>query len=217
MDLVRYFGQVAQAPARVRGAGQHALGVDLGAEPDDVHRPGVRGGIELVECVVPSRERFAGLRVDVALPVRVPLGDESVVGVDRLVARRPPHLVVGGSGDPAQVGPGHGAAHGQVKVRREPALWFDGGEVLHVPADEPAEVLYEPVDQPAEVERVPGGPPVVVAVRVDRRPVRPHRTIRVEGAGHEQRRPEPAGVDAPDRRWPYPPAWQVRGILPPPR
>jgi hypothetical protein len=53
-------------------------------------------------------------------------------------------------------------------VRGEAPLGFDGGEVLQVIADKPAQVLDEPVEQRGEVQRVPGGLPVVVAVRIDR-------------------------------------------------
>jgi hypothetical protein len=54
------------------------------------------------------------------------------------VCSGPPDLVVGRGDDLAQFGPGDGAADGEVDVRGEPALWFDGGEVLQVIAGEPA-------------------------------------------------------------------------------
>ena len=57
----------------------------------------------------------------------------------------PPHLVIGGGQDAAQFGAGHGAAHSDVDVRGEALLRLDGGEVLHVVAEEPAQVLNEPV------------------------------------------------------------------------
>ena len=100
-------------------------------------------------------------------------------------------------------------------MRREPALGFDGGEVLHVPADEPAQVLHEPVDQPGEVDRVPRGADVVVPVRVDRRPVAADRAVRVEGGGDEQRRPEPLAVDPAHGPRVDPAAREVGDVLPP--
>ena len=142
-----------------------------------------------------------------------PLGRESVVAVGRLLAGRPPHLVVGGRRHPAPVGPGHGAAHRQVQMWRQPALWFDRRKVLHIPADEPAEVLYEPVDQPAEVDRIPDRSAVVVSVGVDRGPVRSDWAVAVQGARDEQRRPEPAGVDATHRGRLDSPSGQVRSVL----
>jgi hypothetical protein len=39
-------------------------------------------------------------------------------------------------------------------VRGQAALGFDGGEVLHVVAEETAQVLDEPVQQRGEVDRV---------------------------------------------------------------
>ena len=84
--------------------------------------------------------------------------------------RRPPDLVVGGGQDAAQLGAGHGAAQGDVYVRGEPFLWFDGGEVLQVVAEVAAQVLDEPVEQRGEVQRVPGGPVIVVGDRVGGRP-----------------------------------------------
>ena len=47
-------------------------------------------------------------------------------------------------------------------VRGEPALGFDGGEILQVVADEAAQVLDEPVEQRGEVQRIAGGAGVVV-------------------------------------------------------
>ena len=52
-------------------------------------------------------------------------------------------------------------------MRGEPALGFDGGEVLHVVAEVAAQVLDEPVEQRREGQRVPGGLVVVVPGRVD--------------------------------------------------
>jgi hypothetical protein len=40
------------------------------------------------------------------------------------------------------------AAYGRVQVRGAPALWFDGGEVLHIPAGGAAEVLPEEGTRP---------------------------------------------------------------------
>jgi hypothetical protein len=54
--------------------------------------------------------------------------------------------VVGRGDDLAEFGAGDGAADGDVDVRGEPSLRFDGGEVLDVVADESAQVLDEPVE-----------------------------------------------------------------------
>jgi hypothetical protein len=43
--------------------------------------------------------------------------------------------VAGGGQDAADLGPGDGAAHGDVHARGEPFLRFDGGEVLDVVAE----------------------------------------------------------------------------------
>ena len=79
--------------------------------------------------------------------------------------------MVGGGEDPADVGAGDGAVHGDVDVRSEAALGFDGGEVLHVIAEVAAQVLDEPVEQRRERKRVPGGPVVVVGAGVGGRAV----------------------------------------------
>ena len=88
------------------------------------------------------------------------------------------------------------AAYGRVQVRGAPALWFDGGEVLHVPAGGAAEVLPEPVDEVTEVDRVAGGAAVVVARRVDGRAVGVHAPV--GGQGEREERGGPVG--APVRR-----------------
>jgi hypothetical protein len=53
-------------------------------------------------------------------------------------------------------------------VRGEPLLRFNGGEVLHVIAQDPAQILDEPVEQRGEVQRIPGGTLVVVGVGINR-------------------------------------------------
>ena len=93
--------------------------------------------------------------------------DRQVVAVEADRSRgRPPHLVVGGGDDLAQFAAGDGAADGQVDVRGEPSLRFDGGEVLQVVAAVAAQVLDEPVEQRGEVQRVPRRRGVVVAIRI---------------------------------------------------
>jgi len=101
-------------------------------------------------------------------------------------------------------------------VRGEPALGFDRGEVLDVPADEAAQVLHEPVDQPGEVDRVAGGAAVVVPVRVDRRPIRADRPVRAEGRRDEEGRAEPLGVDPAHGPGVDSAARQLGDVLPPP-
>ena len=129
----------------------------------------------------------------------------------------PPDLVVGGGEDLAQVGAGHGAADRQVHVRGQAFLRFDGGEVLHLVAEEPAQVLDEPVDQRGEVDRVPGGPLVVVAVRVGRGAVLQHSAVAVAGQGEEHRRAEHlasgGGVDLAGGARADRAAGQGRGVL----
>ena len=158
---------------------------------------------------------------------RVEVGGRLVVPDGQLVAVEPddggigpPHLVVGRGQDPAQVGAGDGAAHGQVDVRGEPPLRLDGGEVLQVVAEEAAQVLDEPVEQRREVQRVPCRPLVVVGGRVGRGAVLTDPAVAGAGERDEQRRPEPfpvrGGVGLADRPGRDLPARQRRGVLPSP-
>ena len=128
--------------------------------------------------------------------------------------------MVGGGEHLAQFGPGDGAAHGDVDVRGQPPLWFDGGEVLHVVAEEPAQVLDEPVEQRREVQRIARRPLVVVGVRVGRGAVALDPAVARAGQGEEHRRPERLavrrGVGLADRARGDLAPGQVRGILPPP-
>jgi hypothetical protein len=73
-----------------------------------------------------------------------------------------------------------------VRVRREAALGFDGGEVLQVVAGQAAQVLDEPVEQRGEVQRVPRGRGVVIAVRVGGCAVFPDAPVGRAGEGEEQ-------------------------------
>src|SRR3569833_93325 len=99
----------------------------------------------------------------------------------------------------------------------ESALWFDGGEVVDVVADEAAQVLHVAVDQFGEVQRVPSRPPVVIRGRVDRGPVRLHAPVGVQGEGDEQGRAEGlavrGGVDLADRPGRDRTTWQVWDVL----
>ena len=163
--LGEVLGQVADAPGRVRGPGEHALGVEPFPEPG--HVPGQVIAADGIQGLIPGRQHLAGGRVDVPAHLVVPDGQLVAVAVlDRDVG--PPDLVVGRGEDPAQLGPGDGAPQGDVDVRGEAALGFDGGEVLHVVAEVAAQVLDEPVEQRREGQRVPGGLVVVVPGRVDR-------------------------------------------------
>ena len=137
-------------------------------------------GVELVERLVPGGQDLPGVGVDVvvAVPHR-----ELRCDVDGLVEGRPPHLHVGGLDDLADGGAGDGAADRGVQMRGESVLGFDGGEVLHPVAGAPAQVLPEPVDQLREVQRVQRGPPVVIAVGVDRRPGARTVARRTAGSG----------------------------------
>jgi len=146
--LGEVFGQVPDAPGRVLGPGQHALGVEPFPEPRHVHRLVLLA--DAVQRVIPGGQDFAGGRVEVGRRVLVP--DRQLVAVepdDGGVG--PPHLVIGRGQDSAQVGAGDSAADGQVDVRRQPPLRLNGGKVLHVIAEETAQVLDEPVEQRREM------------------------------------------------------------------
>ena len=71
-------------------------------------------------------------------------------------------------------------------VRGQAPLWFDGGEVLDVVAEEPTQVLHEPVEQRREVQRIPGGLAVVVAGRVGGGAVLGDAPVGRAGEGEEQ-------------------------------
>jgi hypothetical protein len=124
--LGQVLGEVADAPGRVAASGEHALGVELRAEPGDVQRLVVVA--DGVECLVPGGQELTGRRVEVAAGCLVPDWQVRVV-VLHLARGRPPDLVVGGGEHLAQLGAGNRAADGYVDVRGEPSLWLDGGEV----------------------------------------------------------------------------------------
>ena len=151
--LGQVLGEVADAPAGIPGSGQHALGVEPGAEPGHVQRlvPVADG----VEGLVPVRQYLAGVRMEVGVSVLVP--DRQMPAVVLDVCDGPPDLVIGGSDDLAELGAGDRAADGEVDVRGDAPLWFDGGEILQVIAGVAAQVLDEPVEQRGEVQRVAGG------------------------------------------------------------
>ena len=130
--------QVPDATGRVLGPGQHALSVEPFPEPRHMQRlvvipNGVQG-------LIPGGRDFARGAVEVGARALVPDRQRAVLEPDGGRVR-PPHLVIGGRQHPAQLGPGDGAAHGEVDVRGQPPLGLDCGEVLHVVAEEPAEVL----------------------------------------------------------------------------
>ena len=128
--------------------------------------------------------------------------------------------MVGGGDDLAEFGAGDGAADGEVDVRGEPALWFDGGEVLQVIAGVAAQVLDEPVEQRGEVQRVAGGAGVVVGVRVGGCSVLADPAVRRARERDEQRGPEGLavrrGVGLADRPGADRAAGQGSGVLPAP-
>ena len=129
---------------------------------------------ELVKRLVPGSQDFPGGRVEVVAGVLVPDRQLVTVVFDG-AGVGPPDLVVGGGQDAADLGPGHGAAHGDVDVRGEPPLGFDGGEVLQVAAEVATQVLDEPVEQGGEGQRVAGGAIIMVGGRVGGCPVQPTR------------------------------------------
>jgi len=79
-------------------------------------------------------------------------------------------------------------------VRGQPPLGFDGGEVLHVIAQDAAQVLGEPVEQRGEVQRIPRRLLVAVGGRVGRGAVLIHAAVAGAGQGEEHRRPEGLAV-----------------------
>ena len=189
--LGQVLGEVADAPAGIPGSGQDALGVEAGAEPGYVPRLVLVG--DGVEGLVPVRQDLAGVRVEVGARVLIPDRQVPAVVLDGL-GWWPPDLVVGGGDDLAELLPGDGAADGEVDVRGEAALWFDGGEVLQVIAGVAAQVLDEPVEQGGEVQCVAGGTGVVVGVRVGGCSVLADPAVRRTGQRDEQRGPEGLAV-----------------------
>ena len=193
--LGEVLGQVPDRPVRILRRCDHALDVDLGAEPDHVRRLRV-GVVELGERLVPGLQREAGVRVAVALGLGVP--HRGAVHVDRAFVRWPPQRVVGGLDDLAQDLPGDRAAHRDVEVRRQPELFLDGGEVLHLEPRTAAQVLDEPVERLRAVQRVQRRAPVVVRRGVDRAagpgdglalPRGDDLAVGGQGEGDEHRRP----------------------------
>ena len=189
--LGQVFGQIADAPAGVLRSGEHALGVELGPEPGHMRRVVVRA--DGVQGVVPVGQQLPRVGVEVAAGGLVPY--RQVVALEKdLAGGGPPDLVVGGGEDLPQLGAGDGAAHRDVHVRGQPFLRFDGGEVLHVVAQDAAQVLDEPVEQRGEVQRVPRGALVVVAVRIGRGAVLADFAVGRAGEGEEHRRAEGLAV-----------------------
>jgi hypothetical protein len=76
-----------------------------------------------------------------------------------------------------------------MEVRCEPALGFDGGEVLDLVARTPAKVLDEPVDQLRKVQGVERSAPVVVPGWVDGDALGGHRPVARQRERDEHRRP----------------------------
>jgi hypothetical protein len=93
--LGEVLGQVADAPGRLRATGQDSLRVELDAEPGDVDRFGLL--VQVVERLFPGGQGFAGVGIDEPGLALVPMWEP--VDVHRLIARGPPHLVVGRGGD----------------------------------------------------------------------------------------------------------------------
>ena len=191
--LGEVFGQVADAAGCVLRSGEHALGVESVPEPGHVQRFIVVA--DGVQRVIPGGQDFAGRGVEVGACLLIPDGQFLAVEPDG-GGVRPPDLVVGRGQDLPQVRAGDRAAHGEMDMRGQPPLRLDGGEVLQVVAEEAAQVLDEPVEQGREVQRVPGGPGVVVAVRVGRGAVLIDPAVAGAGERDEQRGPErfPSGV-----------------------
>ena len=205
--------EALQVPGALRSRRAQGGGLCLLQQPG--RRPRRRSWAGSVAEPVGAGRR-AGL---VAERVGEPVG---VCGLVWVLAwwQSPTSLVVGGGPDLAQFGAGDGAADGDVDVRDEASLGFDGGDVLEVVADQAAQVLDEPVEQRGEVQRVPGGPGVVVGAGVGRGPVAGHLAVGRAGQRDEQRRPEkPAvrgGVGFADHAVTDLAAGKRRGIVPAP-
>jgi hypothetical protein len=101
-----------------------------------------------------------------------------------------------------------------VEVGGAAFLGFDGAEVLHVPADTAPGVLPEPIQQRREVDRIAGGPPVVIAIWVYRRPATINPPVGIQGEGEEGGGAVTPGEYPPDGAALHGSARQVRGILP---
>lgn len=179
--LRQVLGQLADVAAGLLCTAEDALDVDLSAEPDHVRRL-----LQILRRLVEGRQQCAGVGVDEALRFAVPLR-HPVPGVNLAVVVGPPHLVIRRGGDRAQLSPRDRAPDSGVEVRGAALLRLDRAEVLHLPADAAAGVLPEPIDQGREVDRVPSRRPVVVAVRVHRRPVRIHPPVGTEGECQKRR------------------------------
>src|SRR5437764_15288324 len=110
----------------------------------------------------------------------------------------PPDLVVGGRGDCPQLRARNGAPDRGMKMRCPAFLRFDGAEVLHVPPDAATGVLPESIDQRGEVDRVPRGTPVVIVIRVHRRPVIVYAPVGIERERQERGRPVAPGDHLPE-------------------
>jgi hypothetical protein len=92
-------------------------------------------------------------------------------------------------------------------------LGFDGAEVLHVPADAAAGVLPKPIQQRGEVDRVSGGPPVVIPLRVHRGPLGVDAAVRIQGQGQKRRRPVAPGEHPTEGAVLDGSAGKIRGVL----
>jgi hypothetical protein len=108
--------------------------------------------------------------------------------VDRDLMVRPPDLVVGRRPDLPHDLSRDRASDGRVQVGDQTALGLDGGEVLDVVARTATQVLPEPIHQLRKVQRVEGGPPVVVAVRIDGHALGGNPPVAGQGQGEEHRR-----------------------------
>ncbi len=93
----------------------------------------------------------------------------------------PPHLVIGRRRDRPQLGPGDRTPDGGVEMRGAAFLGFDGAEVLHLPPDTAPGVLPEPIHQRRKMNRIPRSPPIVIPIRIDRRPLGIDPAVGIEG------------------------------------
>jgi hypothetical protein len=87
--LGKIFREVADMAAGFFGPAEDALDVHLLAEPRHVSGLG-----QLLAGLLPGGQRGAGVRVDEGLGPGVPDG-HPFIGIDELVMRGPPHLVIG--------------------------------------------------------------------------------------------------------------------------
>jgi hypothetical protein len=106
--LGQVLGEVADAASGVFTASEHALGVELRAEPG--HMAGLILGPYRIESLAPGGQQLAGCRVHVPAHGLMPDGQLAAVAETDLCRGGPPHLVIGRGDDLPQIGTGDRSA-----------------------------------------------------------------------------------------------------------